>query len=234
MSELNQKYTKQTSQYDVDICLLIDKTGSMRPIIDTVKENALRLYDDIKEDMRSKDKVISNLRVRVMAFGDYVADGASAFYGCDFLHMPDQAALLSQCVNSIRAGGGGDEPEDGLVALSYGIRSKWCTGNNKKRHIICLFTDASAHDLGHGSDVPGYPASAPKSYEELMCMWGTQKFRGEMDPYAKRLLLFAPDNSYWSRIAREWNNTVFRSVTSGIGLGDVSYRSMLDTIGNSI
>ena len=121
----NYSYSKQSAMYDVDVCMLIDKTGSMLPIIDTVKANALRLYDDIKRDMAVKGKNISNLRVRVMAFGDYKADGAEAFYGCDFLHMPDQAELLKQCVNSIRAEGGGDEPEDGLEALAFGIRSKW-------------------------------------------------------------------------------------------------------------
>ena len=230
----NFSYTKQSNLYDVDICMIIDKTGSMRPIIDTVKANALRLYDDIKRDMAVKDRIISNLRVRVMAFGDYKEDGSKAFYGCDFLQMPDKADLLKQCVNSIRADGGGDEPEDGLEALAFGIRSRWCTGNNKKRHVICLFTDASSHDLGFGRSVPGYPEDAPKSYEELMCMWGTPQFPGEMDPYAKRLLLFAPDCSYWSRIAREWDNTILRPVASGKGLGDVSYQSMLDTIGNSI
>lgn len=96
----NYSYSKQSAMYDVDVCMLIDKTGSMRPIIDTVKANALRLYDDIKKDMAVKGKNISNLRVRVMAFGDYKEDGAKAFYGCDFLHMPDQAELLAQCVLS--------------------------------------------------------------------------------------------------------------------------------------
>ncbi|MDO4621208.1 MAG: vWA domain-containing protein [Lachnospiraceae bacterium] len=230
----NFKYTRQNEMYDVDVCMLIDKTGSMRPIIDTVKQNALHLYDDIKRDMTEKGKNISNLRVRVMAFGDYAADGAEAFYGCDFLNMPEQAELLEQCVNSIRAEGGGDEPEDGLEALAFGIRSPWCTGNNRKRHIICLFTDASAHDLGNGRSEAGYPEDAPKSFEELMIMWGTAQYPGEIDPYAKRLLLFAPDCSYWSRIAREWDNTILMPVASGKGLHDVTYQSMLNTISNSI
>lgn len=232
----NYEYTKQSNLYDVDVCILIDKTGSMRPIIDMVKAKALHLYDDIKRGMavKDKEKIISNFRVRVMAFGDYKADGAKAFYGCDFLQMPHQADLLNQCVKSIRPEGGGDDPEDGLEALAFGIRSKWCTGNNKKRHIICLFTDTSSHDLGYGRSVPGYPEDAPKSYEELMCMWGTPQFPGEMDPYAKRLLLFAPDCSYWPKIAREWDNAILMPVEDGNGLRDVSYQSMLDMIYNSI
>lgn len=230
----NFQYTKQSNSYDVDICLVIDKTGSMRPIIDTVKQNALRLYDDIRDNMAAKGKVISNLRVRVVCFGDYAADGAGAFYGCEFLMMPEQAPLLKQCVESIRAEGGGDEPEDGLEGLAFGIRSRWCAGNNKKRHIVCVFTDAPAHDLGFGKATPGYPDDAPKTYEELLCMWGTPQFPGEMDPYSKRLLLFAPNTSYWQRIAKEWDNTVLMPVASATGLRDVTYQSVLDTVGNSI
>ena len=36
--------------YNVDVCLCIDKTGSMGPIIDTVKTNALNLYHDVMEE----------------------------------------------------------------------------------------------------------------------------------------------------------------------------------------
>lgn len=231
----NYTYSKQKSlKYDVDICLLIDKTGSMYPIIDTVKANALRLYGDIVRDLEERKKCITNLRIRVMTFGDYMEDGADAFYGCDFLQMPEQAALLEQCVNSIRAEGGGDIPEDGLEALAFGIRSEWCKGNNRKRHIICLFTDAPPHDLGHGRSVPGYPADAPTSLAELRSMWGTDGYPGEMDQYAKRLLLFAPDCEAWAQIAREWNQVVLRPVVSDKGLGDVSYQEMLDKISNSI
>ena len=67
-----------------------------------------------------------------------------------------------------------------------------------------------------------------------MCMWGTPQFPGEMDPYAKRLLLFAPDCSYWPKIAREWDNAILMPVEDGKGLRDVSYQSMLDMIYNSI
>lgn len=230
----NFQYSRQSSNYDVDICLVIDKTGSMLPILETVKQNALRLYDDIKQNMSAKGKIINTMRVRVLFFGDYVADGAEAFYGCDFLEMPEQALLLKQCVESARAYGGGDDPEDGLEALAFGIRSKWCSGNSKKRHIICLFTDDNAHDLGFGKAVAGYPQNAPKSYEELLCMWGTAQFPGEMDPYAKRLLLFAPNKGYWQRIAKEWENTVLMPVETAKGLRDVTYQSVLDTVGNSI
>ena len=56
--------------YEVDVCLVIDRTGSMRPILDTVKNNAVSLHRDIKTRMEMKGKTVSALRVRVIAFGE--------------------------------------------------------------------------------------------------------------------------------------------------------------------
>lgn len=227
------QFTESNKSYAVDICLVIDKTASMEPLIDTVKENALRLHTDIAAAMKAKDKELSDLRIRVLCYGDYKEDGASAFYGCDFLKMPEQNELLKQCVNSIKAEGGGDIPEDGLEALAFAIRSNWVQCEGKRRHIICVFTDASCHDLGFGKDVPGYPEDAPRDFDELTRMWGHGQYRGEMDQSAKRLLLFAPDESYWKKIRRGWNNCVLR-IPQELGLQDVTYSEMLNTIANSI
>ena len=60
--------------YNIDICLCIDKTGSMSPIINTVKDNALNLYRDIRNSLEEKGKHVNRLRVKVIWFGDYKAD----------------------------------------------------------------------------------------------------------------------------------------------------------------
>ena len=220
--------------YDVDICLVIDRTGRMRPILETVKRNALNLHRDIMAKMTACGKTVSSLRVRVIAFGDYAADGPNAIRGCDFLQLPEQSGILEACVNDIRAGGGGDAPEDGLEALAFAIRSPWNRGESRHRHIICLFTDAPAHDLGFGSQTPGYPHSAPRSFGELSAMWGYAQYPGEMDAYGKRLLLFAPDSGWWLRIRTEWDNCIIRPAAPDRGLSEISYGEMLDTITNSI
>ena len=100
--------------YHVDMVFCIDATGSMRHVLDLVKQNALNLYRDIVAEMEKKHKVIDQLRVRVIAFRDYVADGDDAMLSSDFFVLPDQAQMLYDCVNGITAKGGGDIPEDGL------------------------------------------------------------------------------------------------------------------------
>ena len=220
--------------YNVDVCLCIDKTGSMQPIMDVVKKNALNLYEDVRNSLEQKGKRVGQFRIRVIWFGDYIADKDPMLVS-DFLTMPDQVTDYQKFVNSISPNGGGDEPEDGLEALAYAIRSDWCTEGWKKRHIIALFTDASTHDLGFGRHAASYPVDGmPRDFTELSDMWGDEDFPGEMDFSAKRLLLFAPDNSYWHTIKNTWDNVVIRPAREATGLEDLSYQAMLNTIVNSV
>lgn len=225
----------QFGSYNIDICLCIDKTGSMTPIIDTVKQNALHLYSDITSSLEAKGKHVDRLRIRVIWFGDYIADHENAMLISDFMTMPEDMGKFQSCVNAIKADGGGDAPEDGLEALAYAIRSPWCGDGWKRRHIIALFTDADAHELGFGKSEPNYPKSGmPANFGELSAMWGDEDNPGEMDFQAKRLLLFAPNTSYWKTIASGWENVVIRTAAEATGLQDVTYQTMLDTIVNSV
>ena len=94
--------------YNVDMVFCIDATGSMRHVLDFVKQNALNLYRDVVAEMEKKHKVINQLRVRVIAFRDYVADGEDAMLSSDFFELPEQAQMFYDCVNGISAKGGGD------------------------------------------------------------------------------------------------------------------------------
>lgn len=229
-------YNGQFGDYNIDICLCIDKTGSMSPIINTVKANALNLYSDITEALREKGKYVNQLRIRIVWFGDYVADGENAMIVSDFLTMPDEMDKFREGVECITAYGGGDTPEDGLEALAIAMRSPWNREGWKRRHIIAVFTDAPAHDLGHSAKSPSYPKSnMPATFGELSAMWGDEDDESaEMDFQAKRLLLFAPNDSYWKTISNAWENTVIRNAKEATGLAEVTYRAMLDTIVNSV
>jgi len=221
--------------YNVDITLVIDATASMLPIIDKVKANALNLYGDIVRKMEEKNKHIENLRIRVISFRDYLADGEAAMDGSDFFLLPAQAGDLKECVNSLRADGGGDEPENGLEALAYAIRSKWNTEGVKRRHVIVVWSDASTHPLGYAARSPHYPSGMPKTFEELTLWWGDKASQGEyMDQRSKRLLLFTPNAAGWNRIINEWDNIIHVPSASGEGLRDVDDDTILSSIANSI
>ena len=219
--------------YHVDMVFCIDATGSMRHVLDFVKQNAMNLYKDVTGTMEKKHKVISQLRIRVIAFRDYIADGDEAMMASDFFVLPQQAQQFSDCMSGITAKGGGDIPEDGMEALGYAIRSDWTRDGVKKRHIIVVWSDAPTHTLGHGKIAPWYPAGMAENFEELSLWWEDEQLGGAMDENAKRLLIFAPDAPEWNRISSQWSQVVHVQTVSE-GLSELEYQQVIDAVCNTI
>ena len=225
----------QRMGYPVDMVFCIDATGSMedftgksKKIINMVKENALNFYDDLTQRMADKDKAISQLRVRVIAFRDYLADGDQAMLVTNFFNLPQQAADFEACINSITAMGGGDIPEDGLEALAYAIRSDWNKSSLRSRHVIVVWTDAGTHPLGYARGCEEYPQGMPANMAELTEWWD------EMPMKSKRMVIFAPNEDGWRFISDNWDNVVHVQSAAGNGLAEQSYSQILDLVANSV
>ena len=221
--------------YNVDMVFCIDCTYSMGDIINIVKTNALNFYKDVTNVMEAKNKHITQLRVRVVAFRDYIADGEDAMLVTDFFKLPEEADAFEKCVRSLHADGGGDDPEDGLEALAYAIKSNWATDAMKKRQVIVVWTDAATHPLGFGAKSPYYPNGMAKDLRELGTWWeGGAQQSGFVDNDAKRLLLFAPDVPDWNVISQNWNNVLHFPSEAGDGLQNIEYEEIINVISNSI
>lgn len=220
--------------YNVDIVFCIDATGSMENIINMVKQHALELYKDVTAEMARKNKTINKLRVRIIAFRDYIADGEDAMLVTDFFDLPGDTREFEECVRSISAFGGGDDPEDGLEALGFAIRSKWNEVGMKKRQVIVVWTDASTHKLGFGSSASNYPKKMAHDFNELTAWWGDRQNYGYINQNAKRLLLFAPDEAYWNIISDNWDNVVHFPSKAGAGLKEYDYAEIINSIANTI
>lgn len=222
--------------YTVDMVFCIDATGSMenttgtqKCIINMVKENALSFYDDFSKLMGAKSKRVRQLRIRIVAFRDYVEDGEDAMLVTDFFLLPQQTKEFEDCINSISAFGGGDIPEDGLEALAYAIRSDWTQEGAKKRQVIVVWTDAGTHELGFGKRSKHYPKGMPENMAQLGEWWDEY-----MHPNYKRLLIFAPDQPGWNYIADKWDNVIHFPSVAGNGLAERSYEDILNVLVNSI
>src|SRR5215212_696689 len=92
--------------YAVYIVFCIDVTGSMTPILDAVKANALAFYDDVQTNLTEKGKNVAQLRVRVVAFRDFVADGGAALEESPFYTLPTERNGFSEFVNGLIPQGG--------------------------------------------------------------------------------------------------------------------------------
>ena len=228
-----EKGLMQGLRYTVDIVMVIDATASMRHIIDEVKSNALRFYDDLRRIMEVKSKMIDNLRVKVIAFRDYYADGKDSMVLSPFYNLPEDREKFNRFVSDLRATGGGNLPENGLEAIDYALRSDWTTLGDKKRHVIVLWTDASSHPLEMDANAKprGYPATMSKNLNELTDMWESHKI---LSPSSKRLILYAPEKYAWNEISANWSNTIQYPSIAGAGLTELDYQTILDAIANSV
>ena len=221
--------------YTVDLVFVIDVTMSMDHILDIVKVNALSFYHDFTSVMNKKHKVVSQLRVRVVAFRDYFYDHEDAMLMTNFFNLPQEAQSFQMAVESLKPDGGGDDPEDGLEALAFAMRSDWNTSGQKKRHVIVVWSDDGTHDLGFGKSVPNYPSGMPVDFNELTEWWGTKQSKNSvMDQSAKRLVMFTPDKDSWTKIRDNWDNVIQFVSEAGNGLVDETYEQILNAISNSI
>jgi hypothetical protein len=148
-----------------------------------------------------------------------------------FFKLPDERVAFKDFVNEISADGGGDEPENGLEALDFAVRSDWTKESTKRRHVIVVFTDASAHPLEKSGKPAGYPSGMAKDINELTDRWEGDEYVGAS---AKRLLIFAPDAEPWTAIHKSWTNTIYLPSAAGHGLSEVDYSQILDVIANSV
>lgn len=224
-------------RYAVDIVFCIDVTGSMAPVLEQVKTGALSLHERLQAMMAERSKLISQLRIRVVAFRDFADRADDALETTDFLLIPEQADRFGEFVRGLKPTGGGDEPESGLEALAVAIGSDWERGLDRRRHVIVVFTDASAHPLGTDGArrAATYPAGIPQTMDDLFEAWGHRHSQtATMENSAKRLLLFAPDTTPWNMVAADWNNTIFTQSRAGDGLEEFEMDEILHAIANSV
>lgn len=218
--------------YAVDIVFCIDVTGSMTPIIDQVKANALGFYDDVQSNLIEKGKNVAQLRVRVVAFRDFAADGSAALEECPFFTLPTERAGFSEFVNSLIAQGGGDAPESGLEAVALAMNSPWTTTGDRRRQVVVVWTDQPAHPIDPSLLPADLTSRVPADFSALTDLW--EDAQGPMGSSAKRLILFAPDGPGWSDISSVWENVVHHPSQAGGGLSEVDYGTIIDSIGNSV
>ena len=220
----------QGLDYSVDIVMCIDATGSMSSIIDEVKANALSFYQKFVDEMEAQDppKSVQQLRIKVIAFRDYGVD-SEPMLESKFFTLDGESGAFHEFVEGIEATGGGDEPESSLEALALAMKSDWVRTGSVRRHVIIMYTDASALPLGARAGQTGYTSDMPKDLAELKEWWEGQY----MEKRAKRLLVFAPDATPWSDMA-DWTNAFHTASKAGAGCDDTDIQTCIHLLVQSI
>ena len=205
----------------VDIVMCIDATGSMSPIIDEVKRNALSFYQKFIDAMEENGKAVAQLRIKVIAFRDYGIDEIPMMESA-FFKLPDENVQFEAFVNRIEAKGGGDEPENAFEAIALALKSDWTMGGDMRRHVILVFSDAPALALGERASSSQYPSGMPADLAQLQKWWeGTdQTFSSTYQKKAGRMVAFVPNVEPWGKL-ESWSRYLAIYSAAGTGLADL-------------
>ncbi len=190
--------------YNIDIVMCLDATGAMVGFFQELEYYTMDFYNKFAAVMEADGIKVDTLRIKVVAFKDYMRD-CDPMHESEFFEFPKESAEFKRFLESIDVRGGGDIPEDSLEALTFALRSNWTTAPGKNRHIILLFTDAPAHPLGYSKDSCSYPENMPKSLDEIRAWWeGTQECGSNYNPTDGRMVVFAPNAEPWIEM-QEWD-----------------------------
>lgn len=233
---------------DVDLVFVIDCTGSMEPCLSMVKAHAKSLHNDIMAGLGNKSRQVHKLRVKMIAYRDYYFDWADPEHPpmmeSEFFTLPEQESEYAAFVDSLEYAGGEDEPESALEALHLAFHSKWMDDPNvtKKRQVILLFTDASAHPLDDSMRYDPefnshYPEEMPESLAELQNEFMSAEVfpaDGNGYPTGHRLILFAPEEMEPWKQVRSWDETICRSMDPEKGLEGLGMEDVITFISGSL
>lgn len=122
----------------LDLCFVVDTTGSMGDDIDNAKENMAEILAHLKEKTE-------NYRVALVDYRDFARSSYSVDYPYDIkLHFTqDNEAILSK-INGLTLGSGGDTPETVYSALMAAI--KMLSWREDAKKVIIILGDAPPHD----------------------------------------------------------------------------------------
>ncbi len=217
----------------VDMVICIDGTGSMTPCIETVKAKAIMFKDEFANAMTALGSSVDSMRVKIIVFRDYKSDGQQAMEQSPFFELPGDNPEFEKYLADIQANGGGDNPENGLEALYYAMKSDFTTGE-KDRQVIVLFTDDDALDLKERAAEPGYPADMV-DMTELITAWTccSQDPSFKLKDKLKRLVIFAPEGTKYQKLATQLNRSVFRPVDRADGMKSLTFETIMNIIAAS-
>lgn len=218
---------------NVDIVFCIDGTGSMTPCLDSVKRNALNFQTQFAEEMTKINSDIDSMRIKIIVFRDYHDDKEESMQISRFYELPTDMEEFKSHMDSIVANGGGDSPENGLEALYYAMKSDFTTGP-KDRQIVVLFSDADALPLLQRKEEIGYPKDMVDE-NGLINLWAciTQDSSIKLRDKNKRLLIFAPDDTKYKKLASEFERCIFEPVNMAEGLGEINFKDIIKLIAAS-
>ncbi|KAI0473284.1 hypothetical protein GGR56DRAFT_667436 [Xylariaceae sp. FL0804] len=149
-----------------DLLFLIDTTGSMRPYIDTAKQQVAAIMDDVKAAFLNE----ANVRISVVGYKDH---GNTP--NIEFLDFTSSADDVRRFLGQLKAVNGYDVPEDVLGGVQQALNASW------RQHTRCVIHIADAP--GHGRALHDFSERQDNYYKA-----GSEPHRLTYAPLFKKLV----------------------------------------------
>lgn len=133
--------TKKVTNAAVDMVIAFDTTGSMSSYIDNVKKH-------VKELIPTLFKNTPNLKLKIVAFGDYCDMESSTKFGKAYQESSltnDENELIKFVSNAQNTSGGDGDEFYELVIKKITEETSW---RNGKRSVL-LIADCNPHEVGY-------------------------------------------------------------------------------------
>jgi hypothetical protein len=195
----------------VDLCFVMDATGSMGHHITGVKDQIRSIIGELQRAMADL-----NYRLSFVVYRD-VGDGASRFQVHDF---SSSITELERFAGSIVASGGGDECEDVVGGLAIAADMKWLFHNK----MLVLCADAPCHgSMYHVGCNDDYPSGVFPGSKDPAAVLAKLKQNGVQITFLKL-------NSTTDKMIQEFN----RLVGGGIEIVNLDCAKLAASIKESV
>lgn len=133
-----KKVLKTEADDGLDLCFVVDTTGSMGDDIENAKENMTNILEHLADKTQ-------NYRVALIDYRDYPErseDPADYPYKIQ-LHFTNDNDAITDAINALDIGNGGDSEETVYSALMAAVKLEW---KNDAKKVIIILGDAAPLD----------------------------------------------------------------------------------------
>jgi len=178
---------RQKVLYGVDLCFIMDCTGSMRPWIEAAKNKIRELAAAVKNIKTTKKP---HFRIAFLGYRD-IDHGPQRYVPIDFFDLEDQGAVakFQKVLSETKPIGGNDPAEDIAGAMNYVLsRMSW----KSSTRLVIHFADAPCHGKKYHDIYDRFPEGDPDGLvpEDLLEKFAGKTityYFGEIDPDTRKM-----------------------------------------------
>ncbi|CAM9127088.1 unnamed protein product [Scytosiphon promiscuus] len=148
----------------VDLCFVMDCTGSMSRWIDQAKKKLFAIIEQTKKDIENLE-----LRVAYIGYRDF-RDNKRHFEGPYDFHSEEELPQLEAKLSGIRAGGGPGFVADVAGGIKHATQLSWCS----PVRLCILFADAPCHGTKYHNQPDPNPQGCPRGVDPAKMIYKLQ------------------------------------------------------------